>query len=346
MVRLKEENRILIITLCRWTLFTVGLVGLWVHTALALGTSAGTPITNTATVTYTVGSDPTLYSRTASDAFSVFEIIDVVVTWQDGANVPVGTPHTDAVSTFQVTNTGNGPEAFRLSTMDTLSGDDFNPVMTSIWVESNGTPGIQISGAAPDTPYVIGSGISFLSDEAVTLYLLGNIPGTLSDGQTGIVQLTAEAMTANAAGAAAGTQLPNAGVGGNAMVGSTNADGSAQGQYEVSAPAVTLYKSITQINDPYGGNGPYTSAQVTYAILVNVTGSGTAEGLVVTDVLPVYTTYVPGSLVLDGTPQTDADDAPVDNSDFDVTGQNTVTVNLGDTVAPATRTITFLATIN
>jgi hypothetical protein len=344
MVRLKGEKRSSLVTLCRRALFAAGLVGLWAHWALAIGTSAGTSITTTATVTYTVGSDPTLYTRTASDAFSVLEIIDVVVTWQDGVNVPVGTPHTGAVLTFQVTNTGNGPEQFRLLTTHTLAGDDFDPVVASIWVESNGTQGIQISGATPDTPYVIGSGISFLPDEAATFYLLSDIPDTLSEGQTGFVQLTAEAMTADAAGAPAGTELPNAGVGGSAIVGSTNADGSAQGHYEVSGPAVTLSKSITQINDPYGGNQPYTSAQVTYAILVTVTRA--VEELVVADPLPEHLTYVPGSLVLDGTPQTDADDAPVDSSDFDVTDQNTVTVNLGDTVAPATHTITFSATIN
>ena len=333
-------------TLHRCALYTISLVLLWAQSGWALGTSAGTAITNTATVSYTVGSNPTLFSETASDAFTVLEIIDVVVTWQDGVNVPVGTPYADAALTFQVTNTGNGPEDYQFTTVDTLSGDDFNPVMRSIWMESNSQPGIQVSGATPDTPYVLGSGVSVQADDAVTCYLLSDVPAALSDGQIGAVQLTAEAMTASAAGAAAGTELPNAGVGGSAVVGITNADGSAQGNYEVSAPEVTLYKSITRINDPYGGSEPYTSAQITYAILVNVTGSGTAEALVVTDVLPDHTTYVPGSLSLDGTPQTDADDAPVDYSDFNVTQNNTITVNLGDTVAPATRTITFLATIN
>ena len=57
-------------------------------------------------------------------------------------------------------------------------------------------------------------------------------------------------------------------------------------------------------------------------------------------------TYLSGSTTLNGSAQTDAADAPVDNTDFNVTSANRVTVGLGDTVAPATHTIEFIATIN
>jgi len=317
----------------------------WASTAWALGTSAGTSITNTATVVYTLGSSPALHTSSTSDVFDVLEIIDVTVTWQDSADVPVNTPHTDAVLTFQIVNLGNGPEDFRLMTNEALGGDNFDPAVQTLWQESNTILGLQTSGATPDTQYM-GGGIALNADEAVTVYVLSDIPAALADTDTGHVQLTVEALTPGAAGAAAGTELPGAGVGGNAMVGTTNADGDGQGTYVVSAPVVTLTKSILQIVDPYGGNQPYTSAQITYRILVDVGGSGTAEGLVVTDAIPANTTYLPGSLTLDTLPQTDADDVPVDNSDFNVTNANAVTVNIGDTVAPATRAIEFSVTIN
>ena len=193
---------------------------------------------------------------------------------------------------------------------------------------------------------MVGGSISLNADETALVYVLSDIPGSLSDTQIGHAELAADAVTPGAAGAAAGTELPGAGVGGDAVVGSTNADGSAQGTYEVSAPQVALSKSIIQMLDPYGGNQPYTSAQVTYRILVDVAGSGMAEALVITDIIPANTTYVPGSIRLDGASQSDANDAPADNTDFNVTTPNAVTVNLGDTVAPATRTIEFSVTID
>lgn len=349
MFRLKEESMFTVYLFGKWAVLTTCLMVMWVDAALALGTSAGTSITNRVTVNYTLGSDPTLRTSTATDVFSVVEIIDVAVVWQDGANVPVNSPQAGAVLTYQVVNTGNGPEDFQLSVDHNIAGDDFNPtaaIPTMLWLESNGSFGLQNSGASPDTSIVLGGSITLNADATAVVYVLSDIPGSLVDTQIGYVALTADAMTPGASGAPAGTELPGAGVGGDAMVGSTNADGSAQGTHEVSAPQVDLSKSIVQMLDPYGGNQPYTSAQVTYRIQVDVSGSGMAEALVITDIIPVNTTYVAGSISLDGAAQTDADDAPVDNSDFNITTPNAVTVQLGDTVAPATRFIEFSVTID
>ena len=112
--------------------------------AWALGTAAGTVIANTATVTYTLGVDPTAHTATAFDSFEVLEIIDTVIVWQDAAAVTVNTPQTQSALTFLLTNTGNGPEAFSLSAFDALSGDDFDPSTQSIWLETNGLPGVQV----------------------------------------------------------------------------------------------------------------------------------------------------------------------------------------------------------
>lgn len=316
------------------------LVALWgASTVFALGTSAGTPIINTATVHYTLGADPTPRSGTASDSFNVLEVIDVVVTWQDGANIPVHTPHADAALTFLVTNTGNGPEDMELLADDSVGGDDFDPVFQDIYIESNGTPGWQT------TDSVYGGSISFAADQAVTVYVRSDMPAGLANTDTGNLQLRARALTTGAAGSPAGTQLPGLGFNSvDAIVGTTQGDGAATGTHEVSAASVHLTKSIVQIVDPYGGNQPYTSARITYRIVADVTGFGTAEALVITDAIPADMRYVSDSLVLDGTPLSDGADS--DNGDFNITNANTVTVTLGDTVAPATHTLTFDTTIN
>ncbi|MEJ2155269.1 MAG: hypothetical protein P8X96_08020 [Desulfobacteraceae bacterium] len=349
MLRLKEETKQATALVVGWMALVLCLFGWWATAALALGTAAGTAITNTVTVDYTLGSDPTVHTSTTSDAFNVVEIIDVTVTWQDGTNVAVNTPQTNAPLTFQVTNTGNGPEDFRLTADHNISADDFDPTPSApvaLWLESNGTIGLQITGGATDTPIVMGGSITLNGDASAIIYLLSDIPGSLADTQQGHVQMMAEAVTPGAAGSAAGTELPGAGVGGNAIVGSTNADGATLGRYEVSAPQVVLSKSIIQMQDPYGGSQPYTSAQVTYRIQVEVTGSGMAETLVITDAIPANTTFVAGSITLDSISQTDADDPPTDNTDFNITTPNAVTVDLGDTAAPATRFIEFSVTID
>ncbi len=348
MNRLKEDKLHSIFAsfppLCRWLAVAACLVGLWADPAGALGTAAGTTITNSATVNYTLGGSA--QSETASDSFDVLELIDCVVTWQDAANIAVNSPHSDRVLTFQLTNTGNGPEDFRLAVNDAVAGDDFNPTAQDVYLESNGAAGLQMSGATPDTTYA-GTDIALAADGTQLCYVVSAIPAGLAAGNIGRVRLSADARTPGAAGSAPGTVLANAGPGGlDAIVGTTGADGGARGTYEVSVAAVALVKSIAQIADPYGGDRPYPGAVVTYRIAVNVSGSGTAEAVVITDAIPADMTYVAGSMLLDGVAQTDADDAPADASDFGVTAANTITVNLGDTVAPATRIIEFNTTIN
>jgi uncharacterized repeat protein (TIGR01451 family) len=82
---------------------------------------------------------------------------------------------------------------------------------------------------------------------------------------------------------------------------------------------------------------------MTYQIVATLSGAGTASGLVITDPLPATTTYVAGSMVVDGLVQTDAADA--DLAQFMAAAQ-TVSVSLGNVASPANVVITFRATIN
>ena len=81
---------------------------------------------------------------------------------------------------------------------------------------------------------------------------------------------------------------------------------------------------------------------VTFTIVAEVSGSGSVSDLVVADIIPDGTTYVTGSLALDGDPLTDAagDDAG-EASDADG-----ITVDLGSVSAPATQSISFNVTID
>lgn len=351
MIRLLEDKNFYIpppvsavtsfaLTALRWWVPAVCLIALLAGMARGAGTTAGTPVTSTAEVNYSLGADPTVLTATAATQFQVLEVINVSLTWQDAANVPVATPQTDRVLTFLLTNTGNGPESFSLNADNALAGDQFNPAVQSIWIESNGTAGLQ----SDDTPNNA-SGVALPADGYALIYVVGGIPAGLADGDTGAVKLSAAAMTSGAAGQTPGTLLPGAGDNAvDAVVGISRARSEADGAYEVASVTVTLAKSIVRISDPFGGDRPYTGARVTYRITVDVSGAGTAEALTISDPVPSPMTYAVGSIMLDGTPRTDADDG--DQADFNLTAAGTVTVSLGDTVAPATHIIEFDTTIN
>jgi uncharacterized repeat protein (TIGR01451 family) len=124
----------------------------------------------------------------------------------------------------------------------------------------------------------------------------------------------------------------------------------AQGSYVVSAAIVTITKTATNVVDPFGGATLVPGSVITYALEVEVSGSGSADSLVVTDIIPAELEYQVGTIAVSSLPageEVDDDFAPAgtDNTGFDA-GSQTVTVSLGD-VAGGTPviTITFDAAI-
>ena len=119
------------------------------------------------------------------------------------------------------------------------------------------------------------------------------------------------------------------------------------GMFLIQAASVVLNKTVTVI-DTIGGTDPHAGSTLRYQIDVVVTGVSNVNNLVITDVVPVNTTYTPSSLLLNGIVQTDAADAPVDYSEFN---GSVIIVDLSQagaiSVAPATpNLITFDVTID
>ena len=88
-----------------------------------------------------------------------------------------------------------------------------------------------------------------------------------------------------------------------------------------------------------------SGATVRYTVVVNNDAGAPAAvtNVVLTDLIPTGVTYVFGdnNIVLDGTPQTDANDAPTDNTDFGVTTANTITTDLGTMNPGTSHTLSF-----
>lgn len=320
------------------------------QTVLAVGTPAGTVITNTATLSYGLAGVPQSDLVSSPVVVRVDEVIQPVLTWQDGVPVAVNSPGVNAALTFLLTNGGNGSEAFSLARVNgpaPIPAGNYTPLdgtAGAIFLESGAQPGFQASGPNADTRYVPGSNDPVLAaDGSVTVYVVSDTPLVTANAQ-GQVRLDAAALTPGVAGAAPGAGFAGLGQGGStAVAGLSRGQAQAIGSYIASGLGLILTKGVDAVLDPAGGNILMAGSIVTYRLQASLTGSGNALGLVITDPLPPEITYVPGSIAVNGVGKTDAADA--DNAQF-ITASKTLSVSLGDVAAPATVVITFRATIN
>ena len=314
-------------------------IGIAAGPAYAVGVAAGTSINNTAEVSYSVGSvNATATSNTVS--VTVAEILDVVVTVQT-PTVSVSPGATQQVLRYRVTNTGNGPETFRLVMNNAIAGDQFDPVAASpsIYLDSDAS-GTFTSG---DAQYTVGTNDPALAaDGFVTVFVVNNIPAGVTDGNIGRSSLAADARTGTGV---AGTTYAGQGVGGtDAVVGTTTALSLGTGEYVVAGVTVTANKTQVVV-DQFGGNRPVPGARINYSIVVGATGTGSAASAVFTDNIPANTTYVPGTLRLNSVALSDG--ADIDAGVFETTPAARVRVTLGTlTQAGGSQTIEFAVTIN
>lgn len=302
--------------------------------AHAGGVTAGTLIRNTATAAYDEGgAQRSVDSNTVT--VRVDELLDVTVTSLDPGPV-AGIPG-DAVLTFELTNQGNGPEAFRLIPDTAVAGNDYDVSVRGIAIDSNGN-GIYDDGVDQLLTAPLATPV-LAADARLTVFVLVTVPQGAGNGDTSNVALTAEALTGTGS---PGASFDGAGVdGGDAIVGTTGAFAAARGALASSIAGVQLNKSVT-LRDPFGGSAAVPGATATFTIEASVTGSGSVADLVVSDAIPAGTTYVPGSLALDAAPLSDGADADAGTAS-DSAG---IRVDLGTTPAGTRRAVTFAVTID
>ena len=303
----------------------------------AAGTPAGTNIQNVATATFEAtpgGPETKIDSNTVT--LKVDELLDVTVASADPADVAAAPGASGQVLRFTVSNGGNGSEAFTLVTIANGGGDDFDPAVTSIVLDSNGNNAYD---AGIDTVYVAGSNDPELAaDQSITVFVLSSIPAGATDGQRGKLELTAAAKTGTGA---PGTSFAGLGQGGgNAVVGATGADALDDGWYKVAKAAIAFNKSAV-VADPWGGATQAPGATITYTLTATVSGTGSLGNVRISDPIPAGTSFAPGSITLDGAALSDADDA--DAGRFTGTG---IAVGLGTLASGASRTVTFKVKID
>ena len=322
------------------------MAGLCAPASFAAGSPAGTLIPNSATLTYSIAGGTKGTVTAVAPVVVVAEVINLVLTWQDGTPVAVNSPDLGKALSFVLTNTGNGSETFRLARNNVIAGDQFDPANAAagaIYLESGAQAGFQSTGPNADTLYQPGVNDPVLAPDASrAIYLFSSIPAALATGALGNVGLAASSATAGAPGARPGTTLAGLGQGGvDAVVGSRRGQAGTQGSYIVSGILLSLLKTVVAVRDTLGGSLVMPGSVLTYRVVLGLTGVGTAENFAFADPLPARTTYVPARITVDGAARCDA--ADTDNTSF---AAGAISVLFGNTAVPATHVVEFKATVN
>jgi uncharacterized repeat protein (TIGR01451 family) len=325
--------------------FVVMLMCAWIRPSFAL-TPAGTPISNQARLQFQVQNAPgEIQSNTV--AFRVAQLLDVAVTSQDASDVGVNSPDVGRVLTFRVSNIGNGTETYRLSRADALPGDQFDPVPSSVlvanlYLENGLQPGFQASGPYADIPYAVGSNDPVMPAATErTVYVVSTIPTGQAHLDGGRSQLVATSAQADVPGKLPGTGLPALNtVSQERVVGLSSGQAHATGTYRVTGLQTTMLKTVAKVVDPQGGSTLMPGAVITYRLVTDIRGNGTASSVMVSDALPAQVRYKSGTLHLNGVVQTDAADSDASQVDVAAVPQ-TLRVKLGSQNAPFLATVEF-----
>ena len=321
-------------TIGRQILFALSM--LVILAAHGAGTPAGTAIQNLVVVSYQVGSDPNaIYTERAAHTFTVSELIRSNVSALEPQGIGTSTPASNAVLSFQLTNTGNGHEPFLLTTRDGLP-DQFTPDVTGLWIESNNQPGWQ----SDDTRYLPSSGgVPLAADQSETIYVVSDIPPGLADEAKSEVALVSTSGTQNASSQLIGGSLQGSGDGGiEAVIAQDNARHQDSSHYTVSTVKLEVEKTILSVKDPYGTELSMPGSEVTYKIRLVASGSGTANNLVIDDAVPNSMRYKNHSLTLNGNPLSDSADDDIGRYD---STQKVAYFSPGTITAPMTQEYTL-----
>lgn len=337
------------------------LAALGAQPAFAAGTTAGSTITNTATVNYQVGGI-SQNAATASDTLTVDRKVNLTVAEVGTITTTVTPGETAAVTTFIVTNTSNAALDFALSAFQQSGGtaahggtDSFDVTGLRLYVDTNEN-GVYDAGTDLEVTFLD----EIAADASRTVFAVADVPLGLDNGSVAGVTLTAtgrEAGTTGTQGAAL-TETVGANTAGMDTVfadgaGVTDASRDAafsdDDDYTVSAATLSLIKSSTIISDPLNGTTDpkfIPGAVIQYCIAVtNAASSAEATSVAIADPLPggimydsAYGIKLNGS-VESGVCQTDG----AAGGSF---GSNTVSGTLASVPGGSTKTLLFRATIN
>lgn len=330
----------------------------------ATGTQAGTSVTNTATVSYSVNgvNQTPVASNVAS--FVVDRKANVMVAEVGGAATTVAYGQTNQVTTFTVTNTTNATQDFRLFGTNVAIGaqtqlghtDTYTVTNIRVFVDSNNNGAYD---AGVDTATYIDE---LAPDQTKTVFIVADVPATGPANGVSGVELTAVVATGGTGGAL-GADLIQSLLDDPAQIDTVFADGagyadlirdgrfSAGDEYNIAAASAEVTKTALVISDPLNGAvapKAIPGAVVEYCIAVKNIGAQAITGVGMTDNIPANSTYQPNSTYVGGT-VTVAGVCVLDGAqatDGTVYNGTRIATNIASIAAGATATTRFRVTIN
>jgi uncharacterized repeat protein (TIGR01451 family) len=275
--------------------------------AMAAGTAAGVTVSNTASLSYSVGgaTQPTV-DTTEAATFVVDKKIDFSVVHNDDPKVVVTTPGAVEVEReFTLKNTTNFVQDF------TLSATNLDGAVYVDNTDNKDVTNIQISIDDGVTWAAVGTDVTVSDlgiDATLVIKVRSNIPVTNVNGDVMNIQLEATAVKSGTTTAEVVTGAGDDGTisadrkdeidvvlaegAGYSLTGNTAFDGrySAWAGYRIEAPVLTLTKSSCVYKDLVSGVSANAKripgATITYLLDIENTGSIDASDINITDDLP------------------------------------------------------------
>ena len=342
--------------------------------ALAAGTTQGTSIVNNVNVNFQVGGVAQT-QQTAADTF----VVDRKVIFTLAEKATIGTTTTNPgqtaqQTTFILSNTSNDTLDFTITPSQIVGGtashggtDAFNVSNLLVCLDANADA---VCDSAPTATLTVDN---LAADTNMTILIVGDIPLTATNGQVAGVTLSAAALNSNGSAITAATDSTVNGAGtvetifaDTVKTGNGGASAARDGidvatdDYTVAAAVLSVFKSSSVISDGVSASNfkSVPGAVVEYCISVaNAAAGATATNISIADLMPTNTTYVAGSVKVNGTVtspgagQTCAGGTAVtDAADADAgsfgTPANTVAGTLANIAGGGSSALIFRVTLN
>jgi len=285
--------------------FNLGGAGgvLYFQVQVNSGVTQGAEISNSLTAHYNLTPGGPTYTATTNTASATVGYYTAILLDPDRSGSY--NPGDQVVYSFTATNNGNAADRINLV---------YNSTSAWSWVfwadvDANGIPGTNGDYLLTDTngDGKIDTGILTPNGGSIRILAVATVPAGSSDGAVDVTTVT-------------GSSARDASVTDPEILTTT-----------VTAPVLSVTKTVT----PTGSQPPGTV--LTYTITVTNTGSGAATNVVISDIIPQYTSYQAGSIktgatVATLTPRTDASDG--DGGRYDATSRAVIAgsgaaINLG-----------------
>lgn len=326
--------------------------------ALAAGTEAHQTISNTATISYSVGGVNQDDIDSTAAQFLVDRKVDLTMT--DPQSFAAVTPSTQVVWPFTLTNEGNADQGYRLN-LQAASGNTFEISSVSIYLDSNNNGAFE-DGTDQRYSEMSYDGSTFTetfegshlagdlgNDGAMQLFLVATIPSSAANAQTATYHIIATTVTAGSSGTISDdTQATSDSAVWEAMTEQTvfgdgqgtvdeaDPDGkySTSVTYTISSAHLVVSKESAVTDDGLGlGNSnpkAIPGATVRYHITIENNGAQAAEGVEIGDVLDTSLVTYQGNVAVTDLPEEDGGAASLGHSASESGG--TVTITLTDSI--------------